>query len=365
MNFTVILTERCNLNCEYCFEGDKRSGVLSIKYFEDIYKYITNYVNEEWVLNKNDIEININGGEPLLFPDLFMAFVNYFKTRREFKFSLSTNFTLITDEIMDFIVDNNISLQISIDGNKESHDLHRSFYNKKGSFEKVYSNIIKFKQKYPSYGERYSMVCTPGTIRELSSNIEYLLSINVRNIICSFCYDYNWSTEDLQILKLQLENCKDLYLNRYNEGKPFYLSLFDRNIDQFMNGGGKADCGACKDEVTILPNGDVIPCSFFNDSLSLKEHTIGSIFSDNNIQKINEILVSDVTMSTCKTCTLLDRCHHKCFAQNFRSTNDILEGAGQFCFINQNLIILSDNILEILLQSKNGWFLNKYKHVFV
>ena len=70
------------------------------------------------------------GGETLLNFNSDAISVLYAKTQaaevgKTVDFSLTTNATLLTEEIVDFLAENRIGVTVSIDGDKELHDRMR------------------------------------------------------------------------------------------------------------------------------------------------------------------------------------------------------------------------------------------------
>ena len=63
MNYTFYLTEKCNLNCKYCYEGEKGTNELS---FSDIKKVLDREVESK----SKACQVSFFGGEPLLKKDL-------------------------------------------------------------------------------------------------------------------------------------------------------------------------------------------------------------------------------------------------------------------------------------------------------
>jgi organic radical activating enzyme len=84
------------------------------------------YVQNTFLINRN-ITVNFNGGEPLLDFPLLKFMVEEFQKNGINKFSVSTNFTLVSDETLDFLAANNFSIQLSVDGKKSAHDAFRAF----------------------------------------------------------------------------------------------------------------------------------------------------------------------------------------------------------------------------------------------
>lgn len=154
--FSDMVTEKCNLNCTYCFEHCK-SG--KSKKAIDSYNYMSNYGNRDIIPSNNMFTI---GGEPFLnkdyITDLNNLINNHVTLTENHKNklirannSVITNGTLI-DKNIEFIKNNNLHLQISMDGNKEVHDKNRVDYNNEGSWDTIINNIdILEKNNYNNY----------------------------------------------------------------------------------------------------------------------------------------------------------------------------------------------------------------------
>lgn len=151
-NITFIVTEDCQLQCKYCylvgknnlhkmdFENGKESLLITC------YKY-PNYFSETSVI------LDFIGGEPFIEIDLIDKICDYFKIRayetdhpsfNSYRFSFSTNGLLYNDpKVQKFIAKNaaHLSIQITIDGTKEKHNLQRVYSGGKGSYDQVVKNV--------------------------------------------------------------------------------------------------------------------------------------------------------------------------------------------------------------------------------
>ena len=120
------VTDACNLKCKYCGYGDlyygydkRESKYLSVNKA----KVLLNYLSNIWNANITDEEspltyISFYGGEPLLniaFIKEIIAYVESLKLKRDILFSMTTN-AMLLDKYMDFLVEKNFSLLISLDG---------------------------------------------------------------------------------------------------------------------------------------------------------------------------------------------------------------------------------------------------------
>ncbi len=154
-------TESCNLKCGYCAygklyeRGDKRTnGNLSVGTGQKVLEYFTTLWNSPLnISHHKTVNISFFGGEPLLnfnFIKEIVAFAKKLKLlHNRLVFSMTSN-ALLLEKYMDFLVENEFELLISLDGN-EKNNRYRVFKNGKPSFKTVLKNIKAFKNKYPGY----------------------------------------------------------------------------------------------------------------------------------------------------------------------------------------------------------------------
>jgi uncharacterized protein len=328
----------------------------------DIIHFIKDYMKNKFIVEQN-IAINFNGGEPLLEYSLLKMMTEEFKKNDINNFSISTNFTLLSEEILDYLISKKFSIQLSIDGKKDTHDKFRMDHEGLGSFDKVFYNISLLKRKYPNYEKvLYSMVFTPGSVAHLYENIKFLIENHLYEIILAYnAYD-NWNDDSINIYKQQIEKIAALYKELYDKGQRVYIKLLTSQMEWLLSGKGKADCGACQDVIGVLPDGDVIACGAFIHSGSYSEYKIGSIYSGINIKSIEKFFHKDaVDISECGDCELLPRCHNKCFAINLQTTGSIRSFPVSMCSINRFAIMEADKILDYFLSTNNQTFYNQYK----
>ena len=71
---------------------------------------------------------------------------------KEFVFSMTTNAMLLNKHI-DYIVEKNFKLLISLDGAEKNHS-YRIKHNGENSFKEVFRNVLELKKRYPDYFEQ-------------------------------------------------------------------------------------------------------------------------------------------------------------------------------------------------------------------
>ena len=181
---TLQVTQQCNLRCEYCtYSGIyNRNRTHSSKRmsWEVAKKSIDFFLKRNIAIS--EIVIGFYGGEPLLEFDLIKKCVKYAKQQVEGKtivFNMTTNGTLLNDEIVDFLVEHDFKLSISLDGSKSEHDKNRKFLNGQGSFDIIINNIQRIKQRYPEYDQKLTIMTTVNPHIDIDCVLEFFNSSEI------------------------------------------------------------------------------------------------------------------------------------------------------------------------------------------
>ncbi|MEK6302644.1 MAG: radical SAM protein [Acidobacteriota bacterium] len=181
------ITENCNLRCAYCkFSGTyqysrthsnkqmtEATALKAVRFMMDRCSYVINETNEP-------VSITFYGGEPFLnFPVIrsCVSFVNehYPERRSRVLFALTSNLTTRREEILEYLVTNQIDLTVSLDGPQMIHDRYRVSANGAGSFSQVKKNLETLRrldEKYYNEKVNFSIVVTPPY--ELEAIVDYL-----------------------------------------------------------------------------------------------------------------------------------------------------------------------------------------------
>jgi len=154
-------TEKCNLRCTYCAFGELYEGYDSRQNKDFDFKkakILLNYLAELWNSNLNTsigktIYIGFYGGEPLLNFSFIKEVVKYARSLKlkhhNIGFMMTTN-AILLDKYMDFLVENDFILTISIDGD-ENHNQYRIFENGTPTYSIVKENMLHLRDKYPLF----------------------------------------------------------------------------------------------------------------------------------------------------------------------------------------------------------------------
>ena len=137
----LIVTEDCNIRCRYCIYSDNYPHVKGYSKKNMSFEVAKKAVDAYMALHKKRVEsgyrrkpmLTFYGGEPLLNFDLIKQVVDYCNEMNyDPRIFMTTNATLMTDEMIDYIIENHIVVTFSLDGFKENNDRNRVFFNERG-----------------------------------------------------------------------------------------------------------------------------------------------------------------------------------------------------------------------------------------
>lgn len=111
----------CNLNCTYCFSKNDRTQKELLQ-FEDIEEYL-----QDIIRNNGEYPLHIiftGGGEPTLNFRCIKDIVKKFSICNDVSYHITTN-GVFSEDVRQFLIDNNFKIAISIDGDYEIEKLQQ------------------------------------------------------------------------------------------------------------------------------------------------------------------------------------------------------------------------------------------------
>ena len=140
-----VVTNKCNMQCVYCQAQNGKTIPNGIMTKETAQKAVDIALSSP----TDHLSFEFQGGEPLLNFDVIRFIVEYsekHKRNKHIQYNIVSNLTLINDEIIKFIKENNIGLSTSLDGNECVHNNNRKYRNHKGTYSDVIKSILKVRE---------------------------------------------------------------------------------------------------------------------------------------------------------------------------------------------------------------------------
>ncbi|AEY65013.1 Cys-rich peptide radical SAM maturase CcpM [Clostridium sp. BNL1100] len=325
---TLQVTQQCNLRCEYCaYSGDyvNRGHANARMSFETAKKGIDFLISHSKDVDM--VNVGFYGGEPLLEFELIKKCVNYTLDNyggKKITFGMTTNGTLFTKEILDFLSMHDFLIIISLDGPKEIHDLNRKFAaGGCGTFDKVNKNLEIFRESYPEYFKKVRFNVVMDRKNDFSCMNEFFnsddiftdLTLNTSDISVNYLKKQYQSSDTFDI-KFKYEVFK-LYLNKvgkldkrivsklvtgtYNRVKTSFSKerLYTKKLPDKTHHSGPCVPGAQRLFMDV--NGNFYPCERVSESSEVMR--IGHVDMGFDYEKIRKILnIGKITEKSCINC---------------------------------------------------------------
>ena len=319
------LTNQCNLSCQYCYEfgADKvatPSGKPKFMNFETAKASVDFLLQQS--AGRRGVHITFFGGETLMNFPLLQNVVIYARDRaaeqgRSIDFSMTTNATLLTPAIIEFLSENRIGVTVSMDGPADLHDKFRVFANGRGSYGIIEPRVRELIQKHRTRPITARVTLTSGVtdviriFRHLKNDLGFH-EVGFAPVTTSPNQLYAINDRGMDDVLAQFHQLADEYLEYALRGEMHGFSNVSDTLSELYQGVNKSHpCGAALGLVGVGPSGDIAPCHRFVDS---DTHALGHISTGIDREKQKDFLRRGHINSKydCHTCWARPLCAGGC-----------------------------------------------------
>lgn len=320
----LLITERCNLACKYCFaetSEDKEDMPTEIGY---------KAIDEAMKLPFDFFTLEFAGGEPFTRFDVFTDIVHYTekkaqKSHKKVTIIVQSNGTLIDDEIAKFIKVHNIGVGISLDGPKYINDKTRCFHGGKSSYNKTLEGIKKLKEQNIKFG--VLAVVHVYNYDKAEETMDHFISLGASQVRFNPILFLGRASLHWDDVGIKAEDYFIFMKNILNYYRDNELSVKEANLEKMIRNITvktrdfrcmRSPCGGGYDYIVVDPKGDLYPCAQFNHVKELcmgnindVNGSIGSCFMNNEItREMRSRTVNNI--GQCKGCTWRHFCGGGC-----------------------------------------------------
>lgn len=320
----------CNLRCRYCFASTGDFGVKRTLMPVEIGKKAIDFLIEKSGARRN-LEVDFFGGEPLLNFDTVKQITEYARekesaTGKNFRFTITTNATLLNEENKKFINENMGNVVLSIDGRPEVNDRMRTRIDGRGTYSSI---LTKIKDMADSRGQDRYYVRGTFTRENLdfSKDVLHLADlgfkqISIEPVVAAKDTGFDIRQEDLPEMFDEYERLVLEYFKRHKESRGFNFFHFMLDLDhgpcivKRMKG-----CGSGHEYLAVTPEGDLYPCHQF---VGMEQFKMGNVKNNTEIDmKIRDMFTQQTVFSKtdCKECWARFFCSGGCAANAWQFNN--------------------------------------------
>lgn len=360
MKATLFLTMSCNLRCDYCYIKRKDKSMSGAT--------LAKAVNFAFRMAQavDRLDFGLFGGEPLLNPPLVREAVSMVERKAEsvtqdVRLSLVTNGTLLNDDILNYLRDHHVILQVSCDGAPHVQDKHRRFPNGSGSSVLVEANLKSALKRLPAV--LVNIVYGPDTHSSLPQSISYLASLGLKQLILNPDYSAAWGAKEIDGLKETYMRIADLYLEYYHIESPMFISLIDEKLAVILRGGyGPSErCHMGYSELAFSPQGFIYPCERLVGSGDRNRHCIGHLNQLETLQRGHCQPDGNSCKSIeCQQCGVADFCMNWCGCSNYFGSGDYSRPSHFICVSERFAIEATQKVLTNVENDNQLIFIHHY-----
>ena len=342
LGLTIVPTADCNFRCPYCYEKDR---IAQIYMTEEIQESIVKLL-EKQVKHISHFSVTWFGGEPLMALDIIESLSKRFIEICEdnevaYSAGMITNGYLLTRKTLELLKDLKVGfLQITIDGDRDTHNIMRPHVDGSGTFDKILKNLLANSDILPPVSLRINV----------DKN-----NIDSGRVVLNLLEEHN-------LLEKVMPNLGQIIPDNGTYDKASCLSTCDFSIEtfkyyqlisndeNFMGSYPRPVANACTadkfNSSVIGADGRVYRC--WSD-VGLDEKCVGSLL--NNVKDIainediylNYMLYDPTKDRICADCNLLPVCMGGC---PYKRINDSGERCVNYKYVLENYLAIIANKLK-------------------
>lgn len=338
-SITLQVTQQCNLRCKYCtYSGSyvNRSHADKMMNISTAKKAIDFFIGHSQ--NSKILNVGFYGGEPLLAFNIVKESIKYAVEKAEGKkitFNITTNATLLREDIVEFFEEYDVDLMISLDGPRKIQDKNRQFAKSgTGTFDVIMDKMKFIKEKFPEYYKKitFNAVIDPSLdftcsneffaneeiLRDSLINANFVSTDNLSGSeeenekIMTIKYMNKYYYEIFKMFLAKLEQINKKYVSKIAEADfDAIKTIFHdhRNLSmelpESFHHGGPCIPGAKRLFVNIKE--ELFPCEKCSETSQAMK--IGTLDEGFYIDKVKSVLnIGKLTEEECKNCWAIRLC---------------------------------------------------------
>ncbi len=325
----LLMAEGCNLGCRYCYQWRNGTNQRHTLMPWSIARTSVNYL--VWRSGgRKDLQVTFFGGEPLLNYPMIQRVVKYCKsieqfTDKQFTFELITNGTLLSEDVVEFVVEHKFLLFISLDGWKEMHEYNRPSIDGQGSYETIVRNAVHANEQYqkhdlPPIKIRANLTNRHHDARRVEKFFQELgfklMGIGAIEPLSHSDPSPSALTED-QMDSLSKQSTERMVTTLEKLKKGETPSPIEKRLINSSRGPLRREstlgvtCGVCRNTTVVDNRGNMYPCHRYGE---MEEYRIGNVSTGLDRKLVMDYYkkINGHATSECHDCWIRDYCGGGC-----------------------------------------------------
>lgn len=338
---TLVLSvsSGCNLACGYCYKEDLTTPSRARKMDADTARRGVDLLLAESA-TRSEINLAFLGGEPLTNLPLIRNVVAYAEERcaeagKRVNFTITTNATLLNEQIIDFLDQHCFGVSISMDGPREIHDRRRKTLGGQGSYDLVAAKARLLLARYRSrpVGARVTLSAGGSDVLAIHRHLRDELGffeIGFAPVTTSQNHRANLSPAELAEVFAGLKALGRRYLDAAIAGRNIGFANMHQMLGELHAGSRKAlPCGAGVGLLALDDQGGLNLCHRFAGSAL---PTFGNVADGVDRERLGDFLSAAAELPDgCSRCRIRNLCAGGCYHESYARYGDALAATHHYC----------------------------------
>ncbi len=323
MDYTISITNKCNLRCSYCYERHLNTEYGHIS--DEVMVQIAEFINRQG----NAGTVYLFGGEPLLYKETVKFYCENINAKQ---FVITTNGTLLDEDFIKWCADRKVIINMSHDGIKCTE---------RGVDTSLLDENLKILLRYQPE-TLVQLVYTEQTLPELYNNIMYLKNLGVKKVSAAM---------DAFLMPEEPDRFGDILREQWRKIAEIPdLFVYELAVKKkTIKNNTPSTCEICKKKIYINWDGNFYPCIQFQN---IPEYRCGDISVGIEAEKVR-MAHPDYSMVSkrCDGCEIAEYCRNSCACRKMATTGTVRDISEAACMEEQVHILTA---LEIISKENRG-----------
>lgn len=355
----------CNLSCTYCYKEDLTSPDkgerMDFQTAADAFELLL-----KEAAARDRVNLVFFGGEPLSNMKLIRAVTEYAERRaaeegKTVDLSLTTNATLLTDDLIEWFDAHRFGLTISMDGPKALHDLNRKTVGGKGTYDVVSGKVRKLLERYRSRPVGARVTLTPGVTdviaihRHLKHELGFF-EVGFSPVTAGDTEIFNLNETELAEVFAGMKALGRDYLDSALKGENNGFSNMHQLMTDLVEGTRKSlPCGAGLGMLAVDNEGDLNLCHRFTGS---DLPTFGNVTDGIDKPNLGAFLegMLDRSDRSCRTCRIRNICSGGCYHESYARYGDPAHPVYHYCDILRDWVDFGIEVYTRIMNENPEFF---------
>ena len=323
MEYTISLTNRCNLHCSYCYERHLNTEYGSMT--PEIMHEVTAFINRRGDAGT----VYLFGGEPLLYRDMAVYFCEHLQAK---KFVITTNGTLLDEPFIRWCAGRGVIINMSHDGAECTE---------RGVDSALLDKNLKLLLRYQPE-TLVQLVYTKESLPRLYENILYLKKLGVRKVSAAM---------DAFLVPDDPDRFGDLLREQWKKIAAIpELYVYELSVKKKqIRSGKRSTCEICRKKLFINWDGNFYPCVQFQNLPAFRCGDLSAGIRAEQVRKAHP----DYSMRSvrCEGCEIAEYCRNSCACRKMATTGTVRDISEAACMEEQVQILTA---LEQIAGERGG-----------